>query len=353
MVSAYKKHTTLSLSLSLYNITITHEIDTMSFLFSPIQYQYPSLSVACRKYCCNRPVWAKHAYLFVRGLCSPPDDKHVRLQENFKKDIQRQHQRQEKQVQPNSTITDTLVSPLKAIGATAITTNDVWRHWAEEVVYPIKTSTSFSKHHNTNNNIGFLDRFFFHRSLQQRKIVLTRICVWLGLVILIPAYTFDFDKPIGKSMLPTIHGLGDILLIWRLPTREHRVGDIVQCRIASKQISDDASVARSIAETAGKEGMTEPYHSRYRYIIKRIIRIEENDPVVQISSDDKGGMEQKRSSRKDRNRNSDRIIWIEGDCPMYSRDSRHYGPIPESDILGRAVLRLWPLRGDAWFRPDK
>ena len=36
-------------------------------------------------------------------------------------------------------------------------------------------------------------------------------------------------------------------------------------------------------------------------------------------------------------------IWVEGDNPLQSTDSRHYGPLPMSALRGRIVLRLWPL----------
>ena len=36
-------------------------------------------------------------------------------------------------------------------------------------------------------------------------------------------------------------------------------------------------------------------------------------------------------------------VWLEGDNPNNSTDSRVYGPIPSSLIVGRVLLRLWPL----------
>ncbi|KAL7428915.1 hypothetical protein ACHAXH_001458, partial [Discostella pseudostelligera] len=36
-------------------------------------------------------------------------------------------------------------------------------------------------------------------------------------------------------------------------------------------------------------------------------------------------------------------VWLEGDNPMHSTDSRHYGPIPESALRGRIIRRIWPL----------
>ena len=37
-------------------------------------------------------------------------------------------------------------------------------------------------------------------------------------------------------------------------------------------------------------------------------------------------------------------VWVEGDNPLYSTDSRHFGPLPISSLRGRVALRLWPIR---------
>jgi hypothetical protein len=39
-------------------------------------------------------------------------------------------------------------------------------------------------------------------------------------------------------------------------------------------------------------------------------------------------------------------VWLEGDCPLLSIDSRHVGPIPMEWVRGKLVTRLWPLRRD-------
>lgn len=50
-------------------------------------------------------------------------------------------------------------------------------------------------------------------------------------------------------------------------------------------------------------------------------------------------------------------IWLEGDNPWNSADSRNYGPVPAALIVGRVLLRVWPLRGDALMergaRPER
>ena len=35
-------------------------------------------------------------------------------------------------------------------------------------------------------------------------------------------------------------------------------------------------------------------------------------------------------------------VWVMGDNRSFSKDSRYFGPIPESKIVGRAFVRLWP-----------
>lgn len=36
-------------------------------------------------------------------------------------------------------------------------------------------------------------------------------------------------------------------------------------------------------------------------------------------------------------------VWLEGDNPLNSTDSRNFGSVPAGLIRGRAVFRLWPL----------
>ncbi|KAH7306991.1 hypothetical protein KP509_22G041200 [Ceratopteris richardii] len=35
-------------------------------------------------------------------------------------------------------------------------------------------------------------------------------------------------------------------------------------------------------------------------------------------------------------------VWLQGDDPYKSRDSRHYGPVPYALLQGKVQLRIWP-----------
>jgi hypothetical protein len=43
--------------------------------------------------------------------------------------------------------------------------------------------------------------------------------------------------------------------------------------------------------------------------------------------------------------NSDGSLWLEGDNPFGSTDSRSFGPVPARSLRGRVLLRLWPRPG--------
>jgi phage repressor protein C with HTH and peptisase S24 domain len=42
---------------------------------------------------------------------------------------------------------------------------------------------------------------------------------------------------------------------------------------------------------------------------------------------------------------TDGTVWIEGDNPFGSTDSRDYGPLPAAALVGRVFVRLWPRPG--------
>ena len=49
----------------------------------------------------------------------------------------------------------------------------------------------------------------------------------------------------------------------------------------------------------------------------------------------------------------DGAIWLEGDNPFGSTDSRQFGPLPAESLRGRVLLRLWPRPGPVASRASK
>ena len=46
-------------------------------------------------------------------------------------------------------------------------------------------------------------------------------------------------------------------------------------------------------------------------------------------------------------------LYVMGDNRGNSQDSRAFGPIQESDVVGRAFVRIWPLTHTGWLRRDR
>ena len=46
-------------------------------------------------------------------------------------------------------------------------------------------------------------------------------------------------------------------------------------------------------------------------------------------------------------------LYVMGDNRINSQDSRSFGPIDRSDVVGRAFVRIWPLTHMGWLRRDR
>jgi inner membrane protease subunit 1 len=118
---------------------------------------------------------------------------------------------------------------------------------------------------------------------------------------------YVLTSPYGASMLPTIYLSHEIVLISRRYSHGHaiRVGDVV-CAL-------------------------HPLMPEGSAVIKRVLGMP-GDFVCE------GGERMVQVPRGH--------CWLAGDNVGFSRDSRHYGPVPLGLVMGRVVWRVWP--GERW-----
>lgn len=117
----------------------------------------------------------------------------------------------------------------------------------------------------------------------------------------------------GPSMVPTLKSKGDWILIERVTPRYGtlRVGEIV---VATKKTDPRGCVVKRIRAVGGD---TVNYWNRPD-VVRKTGEIGKSVKVP------KGH------------------VWLEGDNPDKSTDSREYGPVPVGLVRGRAIGRIWP-----------
>jgi mitochondrial inner membrane protease subunit 1 len=132
---------------------------------------------------------------------------------------------------------------------------------------------------------------------------------------LIDEYVVHLSMTHGPSMMPTLNEMGDIVLVDKFSSRFlHPIerGDVV---IANSMNKKEFTVCKRVIGLPGDE-----------------IQFSHWDYSVVVPDDH---------------------VWIEGDNPHDSIDSRYYGPVPISYIKGRVYARIWPLSQMKWISSDQ
>jgi signal peptidase I len=205
---------------------------------------------------------------------------------------------------------------------------------------------------------------------------------WIALAYRLPAFVTlcylmtdeDFSPYIikcslGPSMLPTIQFVGDIWLVetgaWTRAWAKLRHRDEFSDLTSSYQVGDlllwkeSASGRLSCKRLIGREGDTIRRYGQYAASLYRTrpdLGIKWPSDAADRGLHDTMDIALRMGSGVDV-AGSDiswqtmvvpaNFLWLEGDCPLFSVDSRQYGPIPASSVTGRLVFRLWP-----WSRPE-
>lgn len=169
---------------------------------------------------------------------------------------------------------------------------------------------------------------------------------WAVILVLVVAFTFvlrayviqTFSIPSG-SMLPTLQ-IGDRIVVDKLDFHIHR-GDIVVFRRPPLERQDYADLVKRVI---GLPGETISSQNGHVLIDGKVLRepwlpavpnaytgaLNEPDPHPQFNLP--GPVKIPAGE-----------YFVMGDNRTQSEDSRYFGPIPRSLIVGRAVLVAWPL----------
>lgn len=229
--------------------------------------------------------------------------------------------------------------------------------------------------------------------LPGRNVSFTHYSLWMALGFRLPFFlaisyllTDENTSPyiiqcsLGPSMLPTIQFAGDIWLIetgawgqaWRRLvggqnedslsdlTTLYDVGDLVIWENPDNRKRSCKRIIGLEGDTIDRDG---EYNKLYKYrsdsgvvwpknkdgMMCHVFGAysvnktgDENNDIVNSRDDQLWAVEQSETFVVPK-----QCVWLEGDCPLFSMDSRQYGPIHVSNLRGRLVFRLWP-----WSRRD-
>jgi signal peptidase I len=208
-----------------------------------------------------------------------------------------------------------------------------------------------------------------------------RLVCAFGLVYVITEYGVELTICEGPSMLPTIRSRGEIVLLDRFTPRwfglqggsssgkereklaqerqqkyEEVVGQKIdgrytwhETRVPVNKLSREGAWDRCwLRLTTGisvGDVVVVQHPDRVGTVCKRVLGLP-GDIVT------KPTMRTKKQHILDRSLRDNIIVpdghlWIEGDNSWNSSDSRSYGTVPAALIVGRVLLRVWPLRGKA------
>jgi signal peptidase I len=150
----------------------------------------------------------------------------------------------------------------------------------------------------------------------------------LFIAVLIKTFLFQaFFIPSG-SMIPTLK-VNDRVLVNKLSYKTHDIhrGDIV---VFSKPPGETDNIKDLVKRVIALPGETVEGRDNHIYINGKLLE----EPYLPA-----GTMTTSFSPRKI----PANSMWVMGDNRTESRDSRYFGPIKESSVVGRVFLRIWPL----------
>jgi signal peptidase I len=154
------------------------------------------------------------------------------------------------------------------------------------------------------------------------------IAVALGIALLIKTFLFQAFFIPSESMVPTLK-VHDRVLVNKLSYKTHPIhrGDIV---VFTRPPNEPNDIKDLVKRVIGLPGDTVEGRNGHIYINGRLLE-EPYLPRGTITETFEPRVIPANS------------IWVMGDNRGNSADSRVFGPIKESTVVGRVFLRIWPL----------
>ena len=149
----------------------------------------------------------------------------------------------------------------------------------------------------------------------------------LSIALLIKTFLFQAFYIPSASMDPTLK-VNDRVLVNKLSYKLHDVhrGDIVVFEKPPNEVSDIKDLVKRVI---GLPNETVEGRNGHVYIDGKLLE----EPYLHDDVVTSDFVEVKVPANS---------IWVMGDNRQNSKDSRYFGPIQESSIVGRVFVRIWP-----------
>jgi signal peptidase I len=150
----------------------------------------------------------------------------------------------------------------------------------------------------------------------------------LAIALIIKTFLFQAFYIPSESMVPTLK-TNDRVLVNKLSYKLHKVhrGDIV---VFTKPKSETSDIKDLVKRVVGLPNETVEGRGGHIYIDGKLLK----EPYLPKGTDPGTFSAQTIPSNS---------IWVMGDNRAFSRDSRYFGPILKSSIVGRVFVRIWPV----------
>ena len=160
----------------------------------------------------------------------------------------------------------------------------------------------------------------------------------VGLALIVKVFLLQAFYIPSLSMYPTLHE-GDRVLVNKMSYKLHDVhrGDII---VFERPASESSSnIPDLIKRVIGLPGDKVSFENGSVYINGQRL----DEPYLPDGTTTTGANAPNKCPPSDPCVVPDGTVWVMGDNRGDSKDSRYFGPIPQSSIVGRAFITVWPF----------